>query len=152
MKKYFLMAVALFVGAVCFTSCGDDEIDAVKTIVNGQNSATIKDEGNVLTLSINYANTYIEIHTATFEAASDSAALKSYILNQTFASSALADAAEEGFKELLEEDSVAYKRNGNTYTVDLTNEFKGYMKKDIRRYFNIYKEEAEEVFDEMKQL
>ena len=29
MKKYFLIAVALVLGAVCMTSCGDDEDEKV---------------------------------------------------------------------------------------------------------------------------
>lgn len=152
MKKYFLMAVALFVGAVTFTSCGDDEEDelqkAAEAIINGENSVSMNENGDVMTLTINYANVYVETHKATFESASDSAMVKSYIMTQTYANKTLADAAEQAYKEVDDEEEVelSYKRSGNTFTFDLTDEFKRYTKSDIRVYFNIYKENAEKAF------
>ena len=100
-------------------------------------TATITENGNQMTLTITYPNVYTEVMTATFDANDQ---VIRFIITETYASKALADAAEADFREM---EDFNYQRNGNTFTFDMTEDFKRFTKSDIQVYFNIYKENIE---------
>ena len=61
MKKYLFLAASLFVGAICLTSCSDDEKgpdfnQLYEQLVNGEIKPTVTftEEGEKMTLNIEY--------------------------------------------------------------------------------------------------
>ena len=63
MKKYFFLLAAMFIGAVCLTSCGDDDDleDAIDDIISGKvkPTVTIKD-GNPAVFTATFKDVYTE--------------------------------------------------------------------------------------------
>ena len=144
MKKYLLMLAALFVGAVCFTSCGDDDdeinFDDVKPTI------TINSKGNPLTMTIVYAGLYTETHKATFDS---NDMCSSYIVTEEYKKSALADLAWAEYQEAMDEDEdYTYSRKGNTITIDMSSDFKGKDKQYVLMVFDVYKANIEREYND----
>ena len=151
MKKYLLMLAALFVGAVCFTSCGDDDDvdDIIDDIENVKPSIVINEKGNPMTMTITYAGLLTETHAATFDSNN---MCSSYKVTQAFKNSAMADAAWKDIQEDLAEDraegepTYTYTRDGKTIICDMSADFKGKDRQYILMVFDVYKANLERAY------
>lgn len=137
MKKYLFLLAALFVGAVCMTSCGDDDPeDVIEDIVNGnvKPTVTLNTNGNPMTLKIVYKGLYTQTHSATF---GDDGLCSNYTITEKFESSKLADEAWATYQSGADKDQ--YRRSGNTITSDETEAFSGYTREQMKFYFESLK-------------
>lgn len=133
MKKYFMMAALMCMGALCLTSCGDDDKDEIDDIIDDVEQGTLKpttkfeEKGNQMILTITWKNVDTQVQTATLQ----NDICESYIVKDTYASTKLAD---EAWKEVQKDKDYAQyvTRDGKTITQDLTEEFKGLPKEVLR--------------------
>jgi hypothetical protein len=141
MKKYYLLLAVLFLGAVCLSSCGDDDPEEIiENIVDGKTKPTvsINTAGNPMTMTITYKGLYTQTHAATF---GDDGMCSNYTITEKFENSKLADEAWNAYQLSAEKDQ--YKRSGNTITSDQTEAFAGYTREYMMLYFNTLKTNLE---------
>lgn len=136
MKKYLLMAVALLMGAMCMTSCGDDK-DEIDNITNGNGlgigQSNIEDKGNIIVHTI-VSQIYTTTTTYTFDGNSESSHLIKAVASVAFTNSKSAEIYwDEAMSIIDEDDSLSpqekqaekakMKKNGNTIITDVTDNF-----------------------------
>ena len=136
MKKFFyfcLMALTCMVG---FTACGDDDDD--KKSENGEinvSKVIIKDNGNVLTLTVTASQngqTATSVTTCTFDGSSENALCIKAEQVATFPTEALAKQSwNEDYNE-NERTSGKLKLSGRSIIQDLTEEFEGMTKLEVK--------------------
>ena len=136
MKKFFyfcLMALTCMVG---FTACGDDDDDSKsKNDDVSISKAVIKDNGNVLTLTVTASQngqTASAVTTCTFDGTSDNAICIKAEQVATFPTEAL---AKQSWDEDYDEEDKAYgtlKLSGKSIIQDLTEEFQGMTKLEVK--------------------
>ena len=151
MKKFFLMAAAMFVlmGSVTvLTSCGDDEDEkaekAAADIASGKvkPNVNITESDNQLVLTVVYPGVYTETDVATFDA--QGKCIK-YISTETYATDKLADAAWQAIQqEYSGYELEAFTRNGKTIVEDETNYYAGDTKEEVKAWFEALKKELEQ--------
>ena len=144
MKKYFFLLAAMFIGAVCLTSCGDDDDleDAIDDIISGKvkPTVTIKD-GNPAVFTATFKDVYTETMTATFD--ENDECIK-FITEGTYATDKLADEAWKDIQENYDKDELEYfTRKGKTIIEDETEDFEGYSHEDILYFFELTKQDFE---------
>ena len=128
-----MMAALMFMGALCLTSCGDDDKDDIDDIIDDIEQGNLKpttkfeEKGNQMILTITWKNVDTQVQTATFQ----NDLCVSYIVKDTYASSKLAD---EAWKEAQKEPDYAQyvTRDGKTITQDISEDFKGLPKEILR--------------------
>ena len=154
MKKYLLMLAALFVGAVCFTSCGDDDDidDFIDNIENVKPTVVINEKGNPMTMTITYPGMYTETHAAAFDSNN---MCSSYKVTQVFKHSNLADAAWKEIQDELAEEraegnepTYKYSRDGKTIVCDMSADFKGKDRQYVLMVFDVYKSNIERSYND----
>ena len=155
MKKFFLMAAAMFVlmGSVTvLTSCGDDEDEkaekAAADIASGKvkPNVNITESDNQLVLTIVFPGVYTETEVATFDA--QGKCIK-FITTETYATDALANAAwEEIQKDYSGYELEAFTRNGKTIIEDETDAYAGDTKDEVKAWFEALKKGFEEEYQQ----
>jgi len=112
MKKYFLMLAVLLAGAVCFTSCGDDD----ENDIIGNTSCSIIEKGNQLIMKTVSPGIGTYTQTATFDEKADTCI--SFVEEEAFVSEALAKAEWDMYvAEMDEEDLANYSLKGKVITI-----------------------------------
>lgn len=146
MKKYLLLAAALFVGTICFTSCSDDDEDVdVDQLLSDLEHGKIKptasfEDGNPMTLTLKYNKVATSKDMATFD---EDGRCLSFKTIYEFVSKEIADRLWEkmvGTKAKIE--PVYTRLNDKTIVQDLTSLFKGDDYKDVKEAL------AEKMLDE----
>lgn len=118
--KFLAMLMAAFTLSFTATSCGDD-VEDIGGGGDNKMSAKLTKSDNQLVLTISYPG-YKSTQTAKFS----NNLCTSYVFVLKYSSSKLAEIAWEAAKaEMDEEDKIKYSRNGDTITMDATEEFKG---------------------------
>ncbi len=116
MKKFFLSLAVLMMGAVSFTSCGDDndfedvdwdDIDPKDVKV----TSSIKENGNTLVLTIKAEDLVTYTNTATFD---DNNICTSCVVVENYKYKSHADQVWADYQD--DEDFENYSRNGNVIT------------------------------------
>lgn len=137
-----MMAALMCMGALCLTSCGDDDKDDIDDIIDDIEQGTLKpttkfeEKGNQMILTITWKNVDTQVQTATFQGEE----CVSYIVKDTYANNTLAD---EAWKEVQKDKDYAQyvTRDGKTITQDLTEDFKGMPKEVVRSFMQNMAEE-----------
>ena len=136
MKKFFYLCMITLGCMVGFTACGDDDDES--NVENGEakiSSVEIKDKGNVLTLTViatQNGQVATAVTTCTFDGSSDDALCIKAEQVATFPTEALAKQSWEEDYDAEDKASGEYRLSGNKIIQDLTSEFEGATKLEVK--------------------
>ena len=135
MKRFFYLCMIALSCMVGFTACGDDD-DEPKTETEAKISkVVIKDNGNVLTLTVTATQNgqvATAVTTCTFDGSSDEALCIKAEQVATFPSEAMAKQSWEVDYDEEDKASGEYKLSGNKIIQDLTEQFVGATKLEVK--------------------
>lgn len=131
MRKILLMTFALLASTMFVASCGDDDDEEI--IKNPEEvlknvTVSVQESGNTLVLSVVYPNVSNMTITAVFD---NNGICTKAEAKTVYATDALADLAWEDVEEA---DNI--KRNGRTFTYDMTDAYQGRTKAEVKIAFD----------------
>ena len=136
MKKFFyLMSLCLcmFAGMAVMSSCGSDKDDEIDDPENVEFKTGITETSSTMSLSMSVGGVYTDVITATFD--SNDVCIKC-VEKMTFSSKDIANQTWDALMaELDDEEKARYSKDGKTITIDMTEEFKGFSRADVRDAF-----------------
>ncbi len=136
MKKFFyLMSLCLcmFAGVAVMSSCGSDDDVEIDSGSIDNIKVGITENGNTMSLTTGVNGGYMDVITATFD--SNDVCIKC-VEKMTFSSKDIANQTWDALMaELDGEEKARYSKDGKTITIDMTEEFKGFSRADVRDAF-----------------
>lgn len=141
MKKFFYLLVCLFVSMACFTSCSsDDDDNDGGDPSTPKATVTIQETSNQLIMTSVWKDVLTQTMTATF---GSNNILTTCILEESYSNKKYADeawASLEGDKTI---DMSKFSRNGNVIIEDMTEDFAGLNKAQVKSIFEATKAQNE---------